>query len=295
MKKSLVITFIGLTIIGLFNVTNKCISTSYSNNKVFTCKGILNCLKYWFYGKGTIQDSGTLKTKELPIKGIKKINASGVGNLIIQQCEDPQNCIEMLKISADDNILPLLKQVISGDQLTLEIEDNVSFSTKTPINYYVTVKDINSISTSGSMYIQSPSISTANNLTIKSHGSGDIKIKNIIARQLEINQSGSATMKAHIHTDKLHIDTHGSGEITLSGNTNDQTIRQSGSGTYNAKELNSKTASFKQSGSGSILLTVIEKITGTRSGAGSVTCNSQYNPETDIKNSGSGSVKKANW
>lgn len=255
----------------------------------------------WIWGTVTqtatsngIQGSGKTETKQVPIKNIRKISTSSSGNLFIKQCENPQNCIEMLTVTADDNILPYLKQDIYGNELTLRSENNVSFYPQTPIHYHATVKDINNISNSGSMDIQSSYIST-DNLTLKTSASGDITIKDLIAKQLIINQAGSSDIKAHINTDKLTVNSESSGDIIIAGNTNMQAINTSGSGDYKAKQLKSNISSVKSSGSGDISLTAIEKITGYSSGSGSILYNPQYNPYVDVKKTGSGKLKKSSW
>src|SRR5438477_11139399 len=100
-------------------------------------------------GTSSIQGSGIPKTQHLPIEGIRHISASGMAHLFIKQCENPQDCIEKLTITADDNILGLLQQKKWFDKLELSAKDNVSLSIKTPIQYHATVKSIHSISASG--------------------------------------------------------------------------------------------------------------------------------------------------
>jgi hypothetical protein len=276
---------------GPFSIVKQSSGSSINVSLFSLLTAPIRILWRWAFNNNT-QGSGKAATQQLSIENIKNISASGIGNLFIQQCDNSQNCSEVLTVTADDNILPYLKQDISGDKLTIRIENNVSFYLKTPIRYHAIIKKIHQISNSGSIDIESPSIST-DDLTITTSGSGDITIKDIIAKQLSINISGSGDVEAHINTNNIAVHQTGSGDTTLSGITNTQTIKSSGSGDYNARRLKSKVCSIKNSGSGDNSLTVEEKITGSNTGSGDIFYNSKYIPHIDVKKTGSGKVKKA--
>jgi hypothetical protein len=216
-----------------------------------------------------ITDSGKQETKKMNIADVREIDASGFGNLTIEQCK---TCSEILTITADENIMPLLKHEVHNKTLELGFKDNVMLQTNTPVNYHAVVKDINKISTSGSMDIKSKGTLETDTLTIKQSGSGDIH--------------------ASVNINNLNINKSGSGNTTLSGTTQTQTATLSGSGKYNVNELSSSNAKIRLSGSGQAIIHVINKLRYAVSGSGNLIY--RDNPK-DVQGSksGSGKVKKA--
>lgn len=245
-------------------------------------------------GKELIQDSGTLETKHFPISGIRNISATTMGNLLIEQCKNPENCIENLSITADKNILSLLQHEVSGDTLTLKTKNNASFSTKTPINYHVIVKSLNNLSKSGSVNITASPIVT-DVLNVETSGSGNITMEKVTAKKLRIDGSGNSNINAHIETNELHLNISGSNNITLQGKTKQQNISLSGAQEYNAKNLESDYVSLNVSGCVNVHVNAKEKIQGHLSGASSGTYNKKHNPTVDVKTYGASRFKNSSW
>ncbi len=276
MKKLLITAFLGL-----FGFSSQC-GTIVINPIFYIMSKII--------GSSSIQGSGIPKTQHLPIEGIRHISASGMGSLFIKQCENPQDCIEKLTITADDNILDFLQQKKRFDKLELGTKDNVSLSIKTPIEYHVIVKNIHSISQSGLINITTEPIVTET-LAVTSFGGGTIIMQDINAKELKIKTQSN--IKAHIETDILDIDQNGNNTITLEGHANHQEIRLKGNIDYQAKDLESNSASFSFFGNGNIHLNAKEEIKGSIYGNASGTYNGKYSPEVNVKTYGLGRFKKS--
>lgn len=263
-------------------------------NGVVTCHGQEMTRSNSSSSFSSIKGSGKKEIKHLPLKDVQKIAAYTSGNLTIKQCEDPLNCIEQLIISADDNILPLLEQYIKNNTVELRAQGNTGFFTQTPITYEATLKDINSISTSGSMTVIT-SLITSDNLDLDVSGHGDITMDKIIAKQLNISTSGSSSITAGLQTDTLQVDLSGSADIKLNGKTKKQKVDLSGSGKYDGKNLESESTYCNISGSGSLDISATKEIKGSISGAGLIRYNGKHDPKVDVRKVGSGSVKKSSW
>lgn len=262
----------------------------------------------WLTGFSRIQGSGNPATKKIPTPGIKNITISGAGYIVINQCKDQSNCTEILEITADDNILPYLKQTIRGDNLILEVENNISYSATTPIKYHLTIKDINAINSSGSIDIRADRIITTN-FTIDSTGSNNININNVDVESLTIKNAGANNINVSaIHSKQVNIIGTGTSKLYLTGTTDQQTIELSGSVEYNADNLHciyttiqaagatnivlrSTHATIQAAGAVSMLLNVFSTIKGTISGISSVTYNWHYRPKVNIETLGMSSVK----
>jgi hypothetical protein len=118
------------------------IQTAYSTGGVVTINGKIV--------SPTITNADKIETKKVDITGVKSINASGLGNLIVEECI---TCPEILTITAHENVMPYLKHEFSGKKLHLGLKDDANIQTLTPTNFHAVVKDINKISilTSGSV------------------------------------------------------------------------------------------------------------------------------------------------
>lgn len=224
-------------------------------------------------GSVHVKDSGTRVTKKVSLTGVRKISASAIGKLFVRQCEDP-NCIEELFIGVDKNILPHIMHNINGDVLELGIKDNVSISID-ELEYTVTVKDIRGISN-------------------KDEVSTEVFVSN--AGYLSVKSSGNSTITATInHAALLKIVINGHGNITVKGQSDKQEIRMSGTGSYDAKKLESSVAHISLSGVAKMYLNIIQKIKGKISGASSVIYNKKHAPEVNIKNTGAATIKQESW
>jgi Putative auto-transporter adhesin, head GIN domain len=127
---------------------------------------------------------------------------------------------------------------------------------------------------------------------IKITGSGKVTSKNpIVSDKLIVNTSGSGDMDLNVLTNDLESNTSGSGNIKLQGKTNNLVAQVFGSGTVSAIELESQNAKVNSSGSGSIKLWATQSLIAETFGSGNITY--KGNPVANsIKVSGSGEIKK---
>jgi hypothetical protein len=102
-----------------------------------------------------------------------------------------------------------------------------------------------------------------------------------------ITMSGSATITASkLNTDKLTVVASGSGVLTLSGAAADQDVQLSGSSSYQAGDLESKTVRLNISGSGKSVVKVSDKLDVKVSGSGNVEYIGSPQVTKDISGSG---------
>ena len=174
---------------------------------------------------GTITGSGNVKTESRNVSGFQAVSLSGVGNLTIDE-----NGTESLTVEAEDNLLPYIQTEVQGNRLVIGSKDNTNLNPTKPINYRLTVKDLNSIDLSGAGKID---------------GTG-------------------------INTPKLAVNVSGAGNMTLAGKADSQEINLSGAGNYRAENLVSKNVKVSTSGAGSAVVQVSDTLDATVSGAGAV-------------------------
>jgi hypothetical protein len=161
-----------------------------------------------------------------------------------------QSDVESLTITADDNLLPDLTSEVRDSTLRLGTRDFLNLNPTGSVTYKLFVKNLNSIGISGGA---------------------------------EIDAKG-------LRTDSLTVRVSGAGDITITGETEDQTISISGAGKYHADGFKSKKASVRISGIGSAVLAVSDLLDVQVSGAGEV----EYigDPQVTQNVSGAGTIRK---
>jgi len=161
-----------------------------------------------------------------------------------------QSDVESLTITADDNLLPDLTSEVRDSKLKLGTKNFLNINPTGFVTYKLLVKKLNSIGISGGA---------------------------------EIDAKG-------LRTDSLSVHVSGAGDITITGETEDQEISISGAGKYHASGFKSKKAEVNISGIGSALLAVSDSLDVHVSGAGEV----EYigDPKVTEQVSGAGSVRK---
>ncbi len=179
------------------------------------------------------------------VSDFKEVELNGIGHLSVQQTGN-----ESLTVEAEEDVLPKIQTDVVNNRLVIGPKPNTMINTTEPINYELTVKDLNAL---------------------KLSGSGDI------------NAQG-------ISTDSLAVTTSGSGDVKITGKTDSQDVDISGSGKYQAGDLESKEVKIDVKGSGTAIVKVSNELDARVSGSGSV----QYigDPTINQHVSGSGKVTK---
>ncbi len=210
-----------------------------------------------------VRGSGNVISENRDVSGFNKVSVSGSGHLHIVQGDE-----ESLTIEAEDNILPLITTKVSGGTLTIGFKSGTSINTTKSIEFYLKVKDLNSISGSGSGSIDCSGL-ISDNLSIRTSGSRNVDMSNLASNSIDINSSGS-------------------GNITLAGTTDSQNIKTSGSIKYFGEELESKSCVIDSSGSGELVVNVSDDLDINVSGSIKITYIGS--PTISQKTSGSSTI-----
>ena len=179
---------------------------------------------YFNFNSG-VRGSGIVKTERREANGFSSISSKSVGRMTVQQTGK-----ESLKITAEDNILPLLESRVANNVLYLTIRKDTSINVTKPIDFVVEVKSLEA-------------------LNIK--GVGTVEVKDIEGKRLSISLDGVGSMAIAGSVDVL--------ELTLEG-----------VGSFHGEELKTKQATVRNSGMGSAVVNVSENLDATVSGVGSV-------------------------
>ncbi len=172
-----------------------------------------------------MNESSDVTSESRNVSGFDAVELHGVGNLSIQQTGS-----ESLTVEAEEDILPKIRTEVENNRLIVGPEPGASIYTNGPINYELTVKDLNALKVSGSGNIDAESIST----------------------------------------DELAVTISGAGDVRLSGKADSQEISILGAGAYQAEDLESKEAKIAITGSGSVIVNASDELDAGIIGSGSV-------------------------
>ncbi|OCX51223.1 hypothetical protein BEL04_21205 [Mucilaginibacter sp. PPCGB 2223] len=136
---------------------------------------------------------------------------------------------------------------------------------------YVVVKDINSISISGS---------------------GDVFFKSgINTNAMHIKVSGSGDVNGRLNAKTAEIEISGSGDVKLYGRADNSNVRVSGSGDFSGRDLVTNTTTVRVVGSGDATVNASTKIDASVSGSGDITYTGGAHQVSTSK-SGSGDIHR---
>jgi Putative auto-transporter adhesin, head GIN domain len=170
--------------------------------------------------------SGNIVSQERQVEEFTEVEFEGVGQIMIEQGNK-----NALKIETDDNIQPYIQVETFNNRLKVSIKDGFQPLMPKKLNYYLTVKDLSLLKTSGAGNVQ------ANNM----------KLNN------------------------LKIEISGLGNVSFSGSAKSQEINVSGAGSYKAADFSTQDTKVTLSGLGNAEVAVNSKLNVSISGAGSVT------------------------
>lgn len=213
----------------------------------------------------SIQGSGVSKSETRELPAFSGLELRSTANVYIVQGDNQE-----VRVEADDNLLQHIETSVKNEALIIS-SDEKRFSSKSPINIYVTVKDLCMIDLSGS---------------------GNIITRNEInCQHMKIRLSGSGDIRAILNAASLKATLSGSGNLELNGATAATDIKLSGSGNINAGGLRTFSTNILISGSGTSTVDVKNQLTVNITGSGNVFY--KETPEKVRSNiSGAGMIQK---
>lgn len=203
--------------------------------------------------------------EQRPVASVERVVLRAVGDLYVTQ--GPQ---ESLVIEAEKPLLARISSHVKHGVLTFDIQGR-QFSSRHPIRYHLTVKNLKAID---------------------ARGSGDISAQNLRGPALDLLLAGSGdvTVRA-LETQQVGVRIISSAQVTLDGRAIRQTVSIEGAGDYDARRLQSSQATVSISGAGNAVVHAKEHLIARISGSGEI----QYfgNPKVESTLTGAGEVMPA--
>lgn len=191
-----------------------------------------------------IEATGKIAEERRPLGDFTRIELTGSGSVELVLGEE-----NAVSVRADESALPRAETIVRDGVLTLGMAPGVSFA-GSPVRYAVTAKRV---------------------VEVKTSGSGDVSVKSsLVADELALRSEGSGDIAATVTAKKLNVTIAGSGDVDLGGNSTELSIAILGSGSVNARNLSGRSANVNVAGSGDVELGSFETIEANVAGSGDV-------------------------
>ena len=157
----------------------------------------------------TIEGSGVESTQIRDVQTFNKVKSEGVFDITVIQSD-----FQLVEITADNNILHLVKTEVLDNMLILKLDDDNNYSN---INVKATiyVESINEIKNSGSGNITAIDILQIGNFKVENIGSGDITLDGASNELTLINEGSGEVHAFDFATDNCDIKIDGSGDCEV--------------------------------------------------------------------------------
>lgn len=218
-----------------------------------------------FYSCQSITGSGNIISQTREMSQFKGIKNAGSIDVVVTNNEN-----QLVKVEADDNILPYIITEVKDGLLNVHLKSHISLQNFTAI-----------------IYVSAPLLNT-----FMVAGSGSIISKDTLKdmEQIKLKVSGSGDINAFVDAPQITAGISGSGTITLHGKTKNFNCSISGSGDIKCNNLLSENTTVIVSGSGTAHVFASVNLAAKVSGSGNIYYSG--NPSSpEIKKSGSGSVQ----
>ena len=234
-----------------------------------------------------VRGSGAVVTQDRPIQGVSGVELGMQGTLSIEFGES-----ESLRVVAEENLQEYIETDIVGGTLRIGTPAGVYLSESEPIEFYLTVTQLDTLQTASGGSIEVPGFE-ADPIRLTVSSSGDLTTGALQCRTLsiQVSSSGDLTVES-LQAESIDVHISSSGSVDIGGGAVQiQDLTLTSSGNYSAPDLTSLEASLQLSSSGAATVRVSGRLTADLSSSGNV----YYygSPRLDVDSSSSGDVRQA--
>jgi hypothetical protein len=251
--------------------------------------GILACSLSFNTGNlvgDIIRGSGNVTEEDRDVDGISGVELATLGTLYIEVGDS-----EALRIEAEDNLLDYIETDVRGGELVIGTRRGYELDPTEPVNYYLTLMELESISLSSDGDAEAPGLQAERfSISLSSSGSLDIASLDCPSLDVDVSSSGDVSI-AELTGGTITVEISSDGDVEIDGGeVQDQEISIHSSGEYLAGDLASAEVTVDLSSNGSATVRVSDRLSGSLSSSGNV----YYigDPEVDVNTSSSGKVEQ---
>jgi hypothetical protein len=206
-------------------------------------------------GSNKVVGNGKLVSEKKDINSFDQIDIEGVFNVILTQGDH-----EAVKVETDENIQPLILVSIDNNVLSVKMKDSISIDKMKKINVFITLVNINKLS---------------------SVGVGSIKCTNrLMLQNFEFINKGVGATELNVSADKFTVRSETVGALFLSGEAKDVVIKNEGVGVIKAFDLKAEKVSLHSDGIGAAEVYASDELSIHANGMGGI----QYKGHPKVKN-----------
>ena len=175
------------------------------------------------------------------------IELKGVGDLHVERGEQ-----ETLRIEGDDEVIRQIITEVAHRRLVIRFDTWTAlrmWGTSQKVAFYITVKDLNHVTISGS---------------------GTLHLAHFETEALELSLAGAGSIVADVDVSTLQAGVAGSGDFTVTGSAREVDIRITGAGSFRGLGLKGQDVRVSIGGAGKASVRAEETLDVQIGGAGSV-------------------------
>jgi hypothetical protein len=215
-----------------------------------------------------VKGNGNIITSNRSEGSFDAVKAAGSYDVFFSQAETNE-----IRIEADENLMRYIETSVEDGVLRIRTKSGRNIRPSQDIKVYVKSPKYRSVSLSGSgNMIAETKITSTEKIKVSIAGSGDIKLQEVDAPQVDVNISGSGKAEGFGNTRDLDIDVAGSGDVMM-------------------KDLKAENAKISIAGSGNVWIFASMKLDVRVAGGGDIHYYGNP-PEINSKLAGSGNLIK---
>jgi hypothetical protein len=233
-----------------------------------------------------IEGSGSVVLASRQVSDFTGVHLSTIGTVHVKIGKTVS-----LEIEAEENLIDYIETEVENGTLKISNRRKFNLKAKEPVNYFVTVKRLDTIVLSSSGDAVLPQIENKR-FSIALSSSGDLKVKGLAVEHLDVNISSSGDAYIDmIGAESIDAALSSSGDLQFGGGeVHDLDLSISSSGDFDGIDLKAGSAKVSISSSGDAYVWVTDDLVATLSSSGSV--HYSGDPSVTIQRSSSGRVKR---
>ena len=198
-----------------------------------------------------------------------------------------------LKVTTDENILPVLTFQVENNELKIRTKEGTSIS-PSKLLIETSSKDLNELSVSGGADFFLKSALETESIEVNVSGGADVKMEESVrASKANFNISGGADLDAtQLACEKVSVSISGGADATLAGTTRQADLSASSGSDLDAKNLKAEDVSCDASSGADITVYATKTLQADASSGADISY--KGDPKTDISASSGGDVNHIN-
>jgi hypothetical protein len=217
---------------------------------------------------GGVHGSGTSQTEERQVGEFTRLQVAHALKVKLTD-RDPRSVV----VTADDNLVPLILTEVKEGALIVSVKDGAHLAPVADLSIEVSGRELNWLAASGAASVESGGGLVCEMIAVDVSGAASVTLDSVAGSQLWVRASGASSVKVRSTTaGEGHVDLSGASSLSLEeGKLDTLAVKASGASQLTARGLAVKTVTVDLSGASEAALQASEGISGTATGASSVT------------------------